>query len=287
MVFRSVRYRCVYAGLYAVSLLPVTLLYQVANLAFFLIYYIIRYRREVVHLNMARSFPKQRYEEISIIKKKFYRGFMRHFADIVKAISISPKIMDEKIEFIGLEILDEAINSGKSVIASLGHCSNWEMLHFLSHKISHEVYAVYKPLSSDVMNRLMIKLRTRFGMKVITDRSVIRHIRSNNSPPAVYLFLADQCPQVNDENFRYCFLNQDTYFFSGMEKLARKSNSVVVYLNIKQLPDRRYKVTCKPVSNRTDIESEGEITRKYAELLEENIKEQPGSWLWTHKRWKR
>ncbi|HTG57172.1 MAG TPA: lysophospholipid acyltransferase family protein, partial [Niabella sp.] len=198
-----------------------------------------------------------------------------------------PKIMDEKIKFIGLEILDEAINSGKSVIASLGHCSNWEMLHFLSHKINHQVYAVYKPLSSDVMNRLMIKLRTRFGMKVITDRSVIRHIRSNNSPRAVYLFLADQCPQINDENFRYFFLNQDTYFFSGMEKLARKSNSVVVYLNIKQLPDRRYKVTCKPVSNRTDIESEGEITRKYAELLEENIKEQPGSWLWTHKRWKR
>jgi len=209
------------------------------------------------------------------------------FVDMVKAISVSPQMMDQKIEFSGLSLLDNALDSGKSVIACLGHCSNWEMLHFLSHKINHEVYAVYKPLSSDIMNRLMIKLRTRFGMKVITNKSVIRHIRTNDSPGAVYLFLADQCPNVNDEKFRYCFLNQDTYFFSGMEKLARKSNSVVVYLNVTQLSDGRYKVVCKPVSNCTNTEPEGEITRKYVRLLEENIKEQPGSWLWTHRRWKR
>ncbi len=206
---------------------------------------------------------------------------------MVKAISVAPKILEEKIEFSGLTLLDQAIGSGKNVIACLGHCSNWEMLHFMSYKTTHEIYAVYKPLSSDITNRLMIKLRTRFGMRVIADRSVVRHIRSNNSCPAVYLFLADQCPHRNEENFRYRFLNQDTYFFSGMEKLARKSDAIVVYVDIKQLPARRYKVTFRPVSTQPDTEPEGALTGKYVELLEKNINEEPFSWLWSHKRWKR
>ncbi|MGE9313037.1 lysophospholipid acyltransferase family protein [Niabella sp. CJ426] len=284
---RSVIYRFVYGTLYVASLLPVTWIYRVGTLAFFLIYYIVRYRREVVLQNIARSFPYKRYEEISIITKKFYRGFISHFADIIKAISVSPEILDKKIEFAGFEQLDNFIESGQNVIACLGHCGNWEMLHFMAHKINHEIYAVYKPLSSDVMNRLMVKFRTRFGMKVITDKSVVRHIISKASPRAVYLFLADQCPPVNEENFRFHFLNQDTHFFSGMEKLACKSNSVVVYLHIKQLSKGRYRVTCKPVSSHVESESEGQITRKYVDLLEENIKEEPGGWLWTHKRWKR
>lgn len=284
---RSVIYRFVYTTLYLASLLPVTWIYRGGTLAFFLTYYIVRYRREVVLQNVARSFPYKRYEEIRIIIKKFYRSFILHFADIIKAISVSPEVLDKKIEFADFEQLDNIIESGQNVIACLGHCGSWELLHFMAYKINHEIYAVYKPLSSGIMNRLMIKFRTRFGMKVITDKSVIRHLISKNSSRAVYLFLADQCPPVNEDKFRFRFLNQDTHFFSGMEKLACKSNSVVVYLHIKQISKGRYRVTCKPVSSQVESASEGAITRKYVDLLEENIREEPGGWLWTHKRWKR
>lgn len=264
-----------------------TWLYRAGAIAFFFVYHIARYRRGIVLQNITRSFPLKRYEEVSFITKKFYRNFTLHFADIIKAISVAPEILDKKIEFKGFELLDHSLESGRNVIACLGHCGNWELLHFMSYKLNHQIYAVYKPLSSNVMNNLMIKLRTRFGMKVITDRSVARHIITKNSAPAVYLFLADQCPQLKEDNFKFRFLSQETFFFSGMEKLACKSNSVVVYLHIKQRSNRRYIVTCKPISTQTDTDLKGEITRKYAELLEENIEEEPGSWLWTHKRWKR
>ncbi|MGN7785841.1 lysophospholipid acyltransferase family protein [Niabella sp. 22666] len=286
-VLQAITYKFVYTALYVVSLLPMTFLYRAGSVAFLIVYYGVRYRRAVVLLNIARSFPEKRYDEINNISKKFYRTVVSNIADTIKAISVSPKILNEKIEFSGLELLDNAIVSGRNVIACLGHCSNWEMLHFMSYKMKHGIYAVYKPLSSGVINRLMIKLRTRFGMKVITDKSIARHIRSDSSSPAVYLFLADQCPMTNDENFKYRFLNQDTYFFPGMEKLARRSNAVVVYLHIKQTSAGRYKVTFRAISTEADVETEGVITRKYVNLLEQNINEQPSSWLWSHKRWKR
>lgn len=157
----------------------------------------------------------------------------------------------------------------------------------MPHKVRHDTYAVYKPLRSATMNRIMIKLRSRFGMKLIPDRTVIRHILSKNSCPAVYLFLTDQRPRVKEEKYKFAFLNQETYIFSGMEKLARTGRAAVIYLHITQLSKGNYKIACIPMCSKAEVMNDSEITQQYVDLLTENIKEEPYGWLWTHKRWKR
>jgi KDO2-lipid IV(A) lauroyltransferase len=286
-VLKTVAYRSVYTVAYALSLLPMAFLHAMASFTFFHAYYIIGYRKTVVIQNIARSFPDKRYGEIHAIVKKFYACFVSYFAEIIKGISTSAEVLDKKIIFENLELIDQYINSGRNVIACLGHCGNWEMLNFIPYKMRHETYAVYKQLKSEVINRLMIKLRSRFGMKLIPDTAVIRHILSNNSYPAVYLFLADQCPRIKQEKYRFTLLNQETYVFSGMEKLARVGRTAVVYLHITQLSRGNYKIICIPICSVAESVNEGEITKKYVDLLAENIKEEPYGWLWTHKRWKR
>ncbi|WP_225586938.1 lysophospholipid acyltransferase family protein [Algoriphagus sp. Y33] len=280
-------YRSVYIIVYALSLLPMGFLYAIASFTFFLSYYIIGYRKAVVIQNIARSFPDRRYGEIQAIVKKFYVCFVSYFAEIIKSVSVPPEVLDRKIVFENLELIDQYINSGRNVIACMGHCGNWEMLNFMPYKIRHEMFAVYKPLGSEIMNRLMVKLRSRFGMKLIPDREIIRHILTKNSPPAVYLFIADQCPHIKKEKYRFTLLNQETYVFSGMEKVAQKGRTAVVYLNITQLSKGNYKIVCLPVCSTAESMGDSEITQKYIDLLTENIREEPYGWLWTHKRWKR
>jgi len=282
-----VAYRSIYAVTYAVSLLPINFLYTIASFAFFLTYHIIGYRKAVVIQNIARSFPDKRYGEIHAIVKKFYACFAAYFAEIIKSTSVPAAVLDRKIIFENLEIMDRHVRAGRNVIACMGHCSNWEMLNFMPHKMPHDIYAVYKPLRSGIMNKLMIKLRSRFGLKLIPDKSVVRHLLSQKSFPAVYLFLADQCPSIKQDEYKFELLNQETYVFSGMEKLARTSRSAVVYLHIAQLSKGNYKITCIPICTEVESTNEREITQKYVDLLTENIKEEPYGWLWTHKRWKR
>ncbi len=129
----------------------------------------------------------------------------------------------------------------------MGHCGNWEMMNLMARKVKYDLYAVYKPLNSKVINRLMIALRSRFGMKLVSDRSVVRHFLSHRSTSAIYLFLTDQCPQITDDKYKFKFLNQDTYIFSGMEKLARANNAAVVYLNVKQSSKGYYRVKFIPI----------------------------------------
>lgn len=286
-VLQSIIYNGIYGIIYAVSLIPMRFLYAMASFACFLAYYIVGYRKTVVIQNIARSFPDKRYGEIHCIVKKFYSCFTAYFAEIIKSTSVSAKTLDEKIIFENLELIDQHISTGRNVIACLGHCSNWEMLNFIPHKLHHEIYAVYKPLQSGIMNRLMIKLRSRFGMKLISDKSIVRHILTLKPSPAVYLFLADQCPRIKEDKYRFEMLSQETYVFSGMEKLARISRSAVIYLHITQLSKGSYQIRCIPVCSEAESMTEGEITKKYVDLLTTTIKEEPYSWLWTHKRWKR
>ena len=255
-----IAYRSLYAVSYAISLLPMTFLYVIASLTFFLVYNVFGYRKSVVIQNISRSFPDMKYGEILCIVKKFYTCFTAYFAEIIKSISAPVEVLDKKITFENLELIDRHINAGRNVIASMGHCGNWEILNFMPHKFRYDMYAVYKPLRSRIMNKLMIKLRSRFGMKLIPDKSVIRHLLTQKSSPAAYLFLADQCPQIKEDKYKFELLNQETYVFSGMEKLARISRSAVIYLHITQLSKGNYKVTCLPVCSEAETLKEGEIT---------------------------
>lgn len=286
-IIQIMLYKGIYVIVYIVSLLPMTFLYAIASFAFFLAYHVVGYRKAVVIQNISRSFPDMKYGEIRCIVKKFYVCFTAYFAEIIKSISAPAEVLEKKITFENLELIDKHVNDGKNVIACLGHCGNWEMLNFMPYKLCHDMYAVYKPLRSEIMNRLMIKLRSRFGMKLISDMSVIRHILCQENSPAVYLFLADQCPRIKDDKYKFEMLNQETYIFSGMEKLARISCSAVIYLHITQLSKGNYKITCIPVCSESESINEGEITHKYVDLLTATINEEPYGWLWTHKRWKR
>lgn len=282
-----IAYKCIYVIIYSISLLPMSLLYKFSFFLYILVYYVIGYRKTIVIQNLARSFPDKRYEEIRCILSKFYICFTAYFVEIIKSISVSEQILDKKIIFENTEIVDWHIRSGRNVIACLGHCSNWEMLNFMPYHFSHDIYAVYKPLRSKIMNKLMIKIRSRLGMKLISNKSIIRHILSNKSLPSVYLFLSDQCPRTKEEKYKFEFLHQEAYVFSGMEKLARISRSAVIYLHITQQSKGKYKITCIPLCSEAESMNEGEISQKYVALLTENIKDEPYGWLWTHKRWKK
>jgi KDO2-lipid IV(A) lauroyltransferase len=277
-------YGMVYATVYMVSLLPMTVLYVISDLIYLFVYHVFAYRKEVVVQNLSRSFPQKKYDEIHSIGKKFYKQFIDDFAEILKMVSISAPTLKKRILFVGFQTINELISKEKNVIACLGHCGNWEMLNILPHVLQTDVYAVYKPLSNKILNRFMISLRSRFGIKPIASRLITKHLLNHNHPPALYLFLADQCPEK--VTHRYVFLNQDTGVFTGVEKLACTSASAVVYLHLTQRARGYYQMVCVPIC----LEPAGcgtEITEKYLKLLEQNIEKQPFIWLWSHKRWKR
>jgi KDO2-lipid IV(A) lauroyltransferase len=237
--------------------------------------------------NLSRSFPEKKYKEVERIMDDFYRSFSDIFVEVLKSISISARRQKEKVLLIDFDIIEKQIRQGKHVIASMGHCGNWEILSILPFILNINVNAVYKPLKTKCINRLCLKIRSRFGANLISNKSIARHLFLNKQNPSLYIFLADQCPTIIKEAYQFSFLHQQTSVFAGVEKLACVTNSTVVYLHIVKISRGVYRVECKEISRHPQCLAKTEITQNYIRHLEQNIMEKPSDWLWSHKRWKR
>ena len=76
------------------------------------------------------------------------------------------------------------------------------------------------------------------------------------------------------------FLNKETLFYQGAEKIHKILKCDVIYVEMLKVKKGYYNIAFKKIST-------NDITKEYVHLLEKTIYKQPEYWLWSHKRWKR
>jgi KDO2-lipid IV(A) lauroyltransferase len=252
----------------------------------------VRYRRKVVYTNLHKSFPEKTEKEINIITKKFYRHLADVFIEYVILYRISEKELGKRIVFTNIDAIKDLLVKNKNIVAVGAHYGNWE-LPCLCGKIikdSDEIIAVYKRLHNKYWDRWFIKLRTKFGTKLIEMREIFRYLISNKKKGinSITFLIADQLPKLNEMKYFVNFLNHEgTAVFLGPERLAKTLDMAVVYADVQKIKRGHYEVKFIPLFEESQQISEREITDKHVKLLEKIIREKPEYWMWTHKRWKR
>lgn len=186
-----------------------------------------------------------------------------------------------------LELFQAYAKENKSIILVLGHKGNWEWAgNTFSLLCKHQLYVIYHPLSHPYFNRLIIKMRTRFGTKLIAMKDTFRSMVQNRAELNATAFIADQTPDPNTA-YWMSFMNQDTPVFLGTEKIAQKLNYPIVYVSIHKIKRGYYTLKAQTLTIPPyESLSEGDITKAHTNKLEADIAEQPHLWLWTHRRWK-
>lgn len=286
-LIEKISFQILYIIAYLFSLLPMSWLYALANVIRFILFKLLDYRRDTVIANIARSFPLFKYKDIKNTANTFYQNFANYWVEIIKSISAPLSFYRNKVEFLNFESAISMVKDGKTVLAGMGHITNWEILNILPAIIDIPTKAVYKTQSSKGMDMLMQKVRSRFGMQLITSTDVAKHLLSKQNTNALYIFIADQAPMHGKEEDKLIFLNQSSLMFNGLEKIGVKVGAEIVYLHMYMKSRGHYVVTCHYLGNAANMKEHGTITKAFTQQLEDNIKEQPSSWLWSHKRWKR
>lgn len=272
-----------------VSMLPLWVLWAIGRVFLFFVYNVFGYRKTVVKENIARAFPERSPHEQALIRRKFYRHLGDMFAEGVKGYTISKKNVLKRFSFVNPEIIEGYYKQGRSVLLVGAHYNNWEFLVLsLNLHFSLQGAGVGQKITSKSFGAMMEKTRSRFGMEVWNNENVRQKIEEYqaNKQPFICLLLADQSPKDPEKAYWMRFLHQDTPVIFGPEYLAKKYNLPVVYYTVTKLKRGQYRATLLPVSDQPQAEEPGEITYRHVKFLEEQIKETPEFWLWSHKRWK-
>ncbi len=74
--------------------------------------------------------------------------------------------------------------------------------------------------------------------------------------------------------------------FNGAEALAQKLDLAVLFLKVSKVKRGYYNAEFIPITTHGKSTKKDEITEKFLRLTEQQIKERPEHYLWTHRRWK-
>lgn len=282
--------RILYALLWVYSWLPLRIQYVLADFYYVVLYYVIRYRRKVVRMNLMNSFPEKSLPEIIHIEKKYYRHLCDLFVEMYRLWHMSEKEIRKRCVFTNPEVIQHYFDQGKSVIGVLGHYGNWEWLTSFSLWLTPEIdfYTLYKPLHDPVADRMMQRIRSRFGATPVPKQDILRKIVESRREGRLFLaaFVGDQTPNWANLNFWMEFLNQDTPVLIGTEKIARKFDFPVISLHVRKVKRGYYEVDYVDLCAEPKKLEPGELTRMHTRMLEQFIREAPELWLWSHRRWK-
>jgi len=270
------------------KIFPLRFNYLFSDLFFFVGYYVIRYRRKVVSKNLANSFPLKTKKELDDIAKKFYHHFCDTFVETLYFDRMSVTEGKNCAKYVNPELLNSYLDQGRQVVTFMGHYNNWEWLCNLPLYATQRCYAIYKKLRSKTFERFYLNLRSRFGIIPLEKAATFRQLVGDHQKgiPSFSAFLFDQTPKSFEIQHWVSFLNQDTPVVLGAEKIARKLDTVVLFLSSRKIKRGHYEVKFQLVTDHAANCPEYEITDKCTRLLEQQIIENPEFWLWSHKRWK-
>ena len=106
----------------ALSRLPLGVLYAIADTVLFpVMYHVVRYRREVVQMNLRLAFPEKSEAERKQIAKAFYHQFCYTLVEILYGYHISDEEMRQRVVFENMEEVNRLVDAAGGGIFMLAH----------------------------------------------------------------------------------------------------------------------------------------------------------------------
>lgn len=273
-----------------ISLMPFWLLYVISDVLFYPVYYILRYRRKVVHKNLTESFPEKSPEDIIKIEKGFYHFLIDLIFESCKLASIKPQEMKRRMKFINMELLNDMIEEGKSITVYVGHYGNWEWLASSGLWLNKKARSgqIYHQLNNKAIDKIMRDLRERMGNVCIDMNKTVQYIAEAKRADQQLIigFIADQSPRRNaSKNFEK-FLNHMVPVLTGTEKVTKHFGYEATFFGVRRIKRGYYECVVSSLHDDPGSLPDFQLTSLYYQKLEQEILEQPECYLWSHKRFR-
>ena len=266
---------------------------------------VFHYRTDVVMVNLARSFPEKKYDELRAIRDRFYLHFAETLAEMCwfagcKGEKGRKRLVDSHIvRLSNPEEWNRLSQGALQLMVMHSHMGNWELMGGIRQYFgdvepdihSKGIAVTYLPLHNAFWDKVVEAVRT---MPVrdqgfdgyVAAGNVLRFVLSHRQDKFVYVLITDQYPYVGNGSMDVEFMHQPTRSMTAATALACKLDMAVGYLHFREKAEGAYTLTVETLCDHASAQTPEALMKRYYELLEGDLREQPWNYLWTHKRWK-
>ena len=279
----------VYPLIWFLSKLPFRVLYVISDLVFFILYYIVGYRKDVVRFNLKTAFPEMDTATLKATQKRFYHHFCDLFIEVIKTLSISEQTLRDRYLFTNIEVLQKYIDKGQPVLVTMGHYASYEWIFALATIIKDPGFAIYKKIKNPYFDKMIRDIRSKWNSTLVPNkvaREKIKEVLQTHEGFTMFGFIMDQSPSNPKRKHFSNFLGVSTPFFTGVEKLSKQYDLPVLFLGTTRVKRGYYSSTFSVLADSPKQHPDFAITDAYASILTKLIHQDPSYYFWTHKRFK-
>ncbi len=255
-------------------------------------YYIDARHRHIAHVNLRIAFPELSANERARIARKSFGNTGMNLLEISKLSILTPENIGSLADYDsvhGIENYKAALAKGKGILYLTGHFSSWELLPSAHALHGYPLSFITRPLDNAPLERYLLKVRESKGNRVINKKNSARAILKSLSSAGTAGILMDQNTSLQEGIF-VDFFGIPAATTTSVALFALRTEAPVLpgYLTLMQNGRYRIKFLSPVEMVRTgDTSRDLEVnTRRFNEIFESIIREQPESWLWGHRRWK-
>ncbi len=285
---QRILYLLAYPFLWLLAHTPFKILYLLSDGLFFLVYRVIGYRKKVVRDNLSLVFPEKSEAERRKIERDFYAHMCDMFLEMAKTMGISTRAIRERFTFHNTELLKKFEERGQSLMVMMPHYASWEWAISLNYEFNAKGYGIYQPLNNKYFDRLVRRIRGKFGATLITTKETREVIAKNKQEGrlSTYGIISDQSPQLKKAYYWGHFMGIEVPMHTGAEMLCKTMDLAVVYLKVTKLRRGYYQGEIILLSDNPAAVPDYGITDAFFRETERSIRQAPEYYFWTHKRWK-
>lgn len=192
------------------------------------------------------------------------------------------------VKVTGEEHLKAAYQRGKGVICLVPHMSSWEFAAITPPMLGYSTSAASKAMKMELLEWLMVKFRTRRGMKNITREGSYQALTEVLKRGECLIIMTDQDTRV--KGIFVDFLGKTAYTPLGASRLLADTDAALVPMAMTRREDGDYLFTIYPElpATKTGDQAQDLMTNTINQnkILGEMIRKNPTQWVWMHQRWK-
>jgi len=187
-----------------------------------------------VYDNLRKAFPQKNEREIEAIAKQTYVNLADTIIESIKLFGISKAAFMQRMQLSDDVLTNRYFEKEQPVIAISGHFGNWEYGAIMNEYIKHQLIILYKPLKNKYLNESIVESRSRFDLKIWSNRNTAALFKESFTKPPMYVFIGDQNPSNPNKAYWSTFLGRDTCFYTATAKYALQQNLPILSFYIEE-----------------------------------------------------
>jgi KDO2-lipid IV(A) lauroyltransferase len=271
-------------------LLPHVVAFRVGEWLGELLYWIMRRRKAIGYKSLTIAFGNQLSEQKKQhILRITFRNLGKSVVEELHFPKMSTSYLREKVTVVGQEHYLAAASKGKGIICLNAHIGNWEMSSHAWSAIGCPLNIVVRPLDNQFLDKLVTKLRTMHGNKLLTRRNSLRQIVAALQNKEIVGILMDQ-NTLRSRGIFVDFFGKPACTIPVIAVLALRYDVPVLPTFIVRTGfDTHTLYIGQKIEIKRTGDSQQDIainTAAFNRVIEDFIRQHPDQWFWIHNRWK-